>query len=226
MDEQDDAVPNEYPIGRGYGHDYMRGGEVFDGYGYSRRAAYERQRGGERPPLELAPPLATDEGAGEGVQDAAGEVPEPRAAAPRSGAERTDAAPPVPQLEGAFGSSGPSGYSRSFYVTQAQLQQRIYGGERTHGTRRGRLRTVPRRDQEIKRDVEETLFYDSVVGTQRVEVAVAGGVVLLRGVLPTAEAARCACEDAWEVPGVREVRSELRVRATEGSGGAARPLVS
>lgn len=34
-----------YPIGRGYGHDYMRGGEVFGGYGYSERPEYERRRG-------------------------------------------------------------------------------------------------------------------------------------------------------------------------------------
>jgi hypothetical protein len=34
-----------YPIGRGYGHDYMRGGEVFGGYGYSARPEYEQTRG-------------------------------------------------------------------------------------------------------------------------------------------------------------------------------------
>lgn len=36
---------SQYPIGRGYGHDYMRGGEVFGGYGYSAREDYERRRG-------------------------------------------------------------------------------------------------------------------------------------------------------------------------------------
>jgi len=34
-----------YPLGRGYGHDYMRGGEVFGGYGYSARPEYEQTRG-------------------------------------------------------------------------------------------------------------------------------------------------------------------------------------
>jgi hypothetical protein len=34
-----------YPHGRGYGHDYMRGGEVLGGYGYSARAEYETPRG-------------------------------------------------------------------------------------------------------------------------------------------------------------------------------------
>ncbi|MFL5582624.1 MAG: hypothetical protein ACJ8AO_19820 [Gemmatimonadaceae bacterium] len=36
---------NHYPHGRGYGHDYMRGGEVLGGYGYSERDEYTRTRG-------------------------------------------------------------------------------------------------------------------------------------------------------------------------------------
>ena len=39
------AGSSSYPHGRGYGHDYMRGGEVFGGYGYSERDEYERRRG-------------------------------------------------------------------------------------------------------------------------------------------------------------------------------------
>lgn len=42
--EQKDAA-NAYPTGRGYGNDYMRGGEVFGGYGYSSRPEYEMRRG-------------------------------------------------------------------------------------------------------------------------------------------------------------------------------------
>jgi hypothetical protein len=34
-----------YPLGRGYGHDLMRGGEVFGGYGYSERPEYAQRRG-------------------------------------------------------------------------------------------------------------------------------------------------------------------------------------
>jgi hypothetical protein len=50
MPMQHDQQPaeNDYPIGRGYGHDYMRGGEVFGGYGYSERQDYERRRGEQR----------------------------------------------------------------------------------------------------------------------------------------------------------------------------------
>jgi hypothetical protein len=48
MDQHDDDVRTDYPLGRGYGHDYMRGGEVFGGYGYSEREEYQLTRG-ERP---------------------------------------------------------------------------------------------------------------------------------------------------------------------------------
>jgi hypothetical protein len=46
MEQRDQqSAHDQYPIGRGYGHDYMRGGEVFGGYGYSERPEYERRRG-------------------------------------------------------------------------------------------------------------------------------------------------------------------------------------
>ena len=45
MSDQNEPTEFSYPIGRGYGHDYMRGGEVLGGYGYSERAEYERRRG-------------------------------------------------------------------------------------------------------------------------------------------------------------------------------------
>lgn len=45
MSEQEDSPPTDYPHGRGYGHDYMRGGEVLGGYGYSQRQEYEQPRG-------------------------------------------------------------------------------------------------------------------------------------------------------------------------------------
>ena len=45
MEQQRELADGNYPHGRGYGHDYMRGGEVFGGYGYSERAEYERPRG-------------------------------------------------------------------------------------------------------------------------------------------------------------------------------------
>ena len=45
MEERDESSLYQYPHGRGYGHDYMRGGEVLGGYGYSEREEYSRTRG-------------------------------------------------------------------------------------------------------------------------------------------------------------------------------------
>ncbi|HEX8726911.1 MAG TPA: hypothetical protein VF737_16090 [Gemmatimonadaceae bacterium] len=45
MHQSDDTASVDYPHGRGYGHDYMRGGEVLGGYGYADRAEYEKRRG-------------------------------------------------------------------------------------------------------------------------------------------------------------------------------------
>ena len=45
MTHSEDPAQKSYPHGRGYGHDYMRGGEVFGGYGYSERHEYDTPRG-------------------------------------------------------------------------------------------------------------------------------------------------------------------------------------
>ena len=45
MQQREESTEHDYPHGRGYGHDYMRGGEVLGGYGYSSREEYERSRG-------------------------------------------------------------------------------------------------------------------------------------------------------------------------------------
>ena len=43
--DQEQDTAHQYPHGRGYGHDYMRGGEVFGGYGYAEREEYAKRRG-------------------------------------------------------------------------------------------------------------------------------------------------------------------------------------
>jgi len=58
MNQADEAALVNYPHGRGYGHDYMRGGEVLGGYGYAERDEYSKARGeltgeSEPPPAEL-----------------------------------------------------------------------------------------------------------------------------------------------------------------------------
>ena len=45
MNEHDKSLSVDYPRGRGYGHDYMRGGEVLGGYGYAEREEYAKRRG-------------------------------------------------------------------------------------------------------------------------------------------------------------------------------------
>lgn len=47
MHQHEEPARDDYPHGRGYGHDYMRGGEVLGGYGYSDREEYSRTRGEE-----------------------------------------------------------------------------------------------------------------------------------------------------------------------------------
>ncbi len=224
MEQHDEKPLTEYPRGRGYGHDYMRGGEVFGGYGYSEREEYERPRGaaadGEPAAalVEEEPSRTAHESADESSADDATESHSDQSASARS-----DGAPPVPQLEQAYGSTGGNlRHSRSFYVTQAQLQQRIYGPLRYgRGPYHQRLRTLERDDGDIKRDVEERLFFDTWVDAQRIVVGVEDGVVTLSGTLPSYEEIRYACDDAWEVAGVRGVHSELRVE--EGGGTGARP---
>jgi len=58
MHQQQEPAKDQYPLGRGYGHDYMRGGEVLGGYGYSAREEYEKPRG------EIAPAPSDARGSG------------------------------------------------------------------------------------------------------------------------------------------------------------------
>ncbi len=57
MHQQQGPDRDQYPHGRGYGHDYMRGGEVNEGYGYSARDEYQKSRGelGLNPPAPEGP---------------------------------------------------------------------------------------------------------------------------------------------------------------------------
>ena len=52
MNEHEEASLENYPHGRGYGHDYMRGGEVLGGYGYAERTEYDKSRGELTQPSE------------------------------------------------------------------------------------------------------------------------------------------------------------------------------
>jgi hypothetical protein len=124
--------------------------------------------------------------------------------------------PPVdltqPRIPHLYGGQGVLRHSRSFYVTQAQLQGRIYGPQRYgRGPYAQRIDAIRRQDDLVRADVEEALFYDTWVDAQRIAVEVEDGVVTLRGTLPSYEEVRYATDDAWEVAGVRGVKSELVV---------------
>jgi BON domain len=74
-----------------------------------------------------------------------------------------------------------------------------------------RLEQRRRPDAEVRKEVEEALFYDTWVDAEAITVDVSDGVVTLRGALPDHDEIRYATDDAWEVDGVRGVRTELRV---------------
>ena len=88
----------------------------------------------------------------------------------------------------------------------------VYGPARYGlGPYHHRLRNRRRPDEELKGEVEEALFYDTWVDAEAITVEVRDGVVTLRGELPDYDEVRYATDDAWDVEGVRGVRSELRV---------------
>ena len=78
-----------------------------------------------------------------------------------------------------------------------------------------RLRDRTRPDDELRQEVEEALFYDTWVDAEAITVEVKDGVVTLRGELPDHDEVRFATDDAWDVDGVRGVRSELRINASK-----------
>ena len=68
MHQQEDAALENYPHGRGYGHDYMRGGEVLGGYGYAERDEYSKVRGElEDAPRDASPDQIHGRGSPKGV---------------------------------------------------------------------------------------------------------------------------------------------------------------
>ncbi len=66
MAQEKEPEQAAYPIGRGYGHDYMRGGEVLGGYGYSSRPEYRRRRGERDLPADDPGPPTSEPRPGSG----------------------------------------------------------------------------------------------------------------------------------------------------------------
>lgn len=92
----------------------------------------------------------------------------------------------------------------------------VYGPARYGlGPYHERLRRRARPDDELRGEVEEALFLDTWVDADAITVDVRDGVVTLRGELPDYDEVRFATDDAWDVDGVRGVRSELTVRSAQ-----------
>ena len=92
----------------------------------------------------------------------------------------------------------------------------VYGPARYGlGPYHERLRSRQRSDDELRDEVQEALFYDTWVDAEAIEVEVRDGIVTLRGELPDFNEIRFATDDAWDIEGVRGVRSELVLRGTQ-----------
>ena len=85
------------------------------------------------------------------------------------------------------------------------------------GPYHARLRSRRRPDEEVRKDVEDALFYDTWVDAEAITVEVKDGIVTLKGELPDYQEVRYATDDAWDVDGVRGVHCQLTVN------GARRP---
>jgi len=125
---------------------------------------------------------------------------------------------------GGYGGSERPGYDRAFREPPerdggeawGESFGGIYGPARYGlGPYYRRLLERKRPDDELREEVEEALFYDSWVDAEAITVEVAEGVVTLRGQLPDYEEIRYAIDDAWDIDGVRGVRSELAIREEE-----------
>lgn len=113
----------------------------------------------------------------------------------------------------------PSRYGRQGQGWEPYVQQAdddltgIYGPARYGlGPYYERLLNRRRPDEELREEVEEALFYDTWVDAEAISVEVDDGIITLRGSLPSYEEIRYATDDAWDVDGVRGVRSELTIR--------------
>lgn len=69
-----------------------------------------------------------------------------------------------------------------------------------------------RTDEEIKRDVTDSLFWDTRVDSAGIAVSVRSGRVSLRGAVPTFRARDAAEEDARIIRGVTDVHNAITVR--------------
>jgi osmotically-inducible protein OsmY len=70
---------------------------------------------------------------------------------------------------------------------------------------------TPKDDWEIKRDIEDELWWSPFVDAEDISVTVTDGTATLVGVVDTLRERRVATENAYE-GGAKHVRSELKVQ--------------
>lgn len=115
-----------------------------------------------------------------------------------------------------FGGGGPEAeYGRGVHDGDGEWEAGpVYGPARYGlGPYHQRLRSRRRPDDEVKKEVEDALFYDTWVDAEAITVEVKDGVVTLRGELPDYHEVRYATDDTWDVDGVRGVHCQLTVNA-------------
>ena len=66
-------------------------------------------------------------------------------------------------------------------------------------------------DDEIDTLVRDGLFWDSWVDAVKIEVIVKDGMVTLQGTVQNQLEKRAAGDDAWDTPGVRDVKNEIEI---------------
>jgi len=73
---------------------------------------------------------------------------------------------------------------------------------------------VKRKDEEIKMDVVDQLYWNDKVDTSSITVASSNGVVTLSGEVPSYAAKRSAVEEVNSIPGVTRIENRLAVTAS------------
>ncbi len=71
---------------------------------------------------------------------------------------------------------------------------------------------MSRRDEEIKKDIIDTFYWDSRIDVSDINVAVDDGAVNLTGTVPDYAMVQAAVSDAWSVSGIQSVNNGLKVQ--------------
>lgn len=74
------------------------------------------------------------------------------------------------------------------------------------------MKQLSRKDEEIKKSVIDSLYWDSRVDASNVNVDIHDQEVTLRGTVGSYSASEAALFDAWRVPGVTKVDNQLLVK--------------